>query len=123
MRITGPDGLVVLCVQEDEASIQHRAGAPSSSITTGSPSLLRRKVLKDQGILGRYEIAERHLVKRKLPEERENPVVVNLRSAWQVNLVNFPPASLADRLDDLPDHALLGVVLEVRWDGERADRA
>jgi len=121
--ITGPDGLVFLCVQEDEANIQHRTGAPSSGVTTGSPWLLRRQVLKDQGILGRYEIAERHLVKRKLPEERENPVVVNLRSAWQVNLLNFPAASLADRFADLPNQSLLGVVLEVRWDGERADRA
>jgi RNA polymerase sigma factor (sigma-70 family) len=42
-----------------------REGAPSSSITTGSPSLPRRQVLKYQGILDRYEIAERHLVKRK----------------------------------------------------------
>ena len=71
------------------ANIRHRAGALSSSITTGSPWLLRRQVLKDQGILlGRYEIAERYLVKRKLPEERENPVVVNLGSALQLNLLN-----------------------------------
>src|SRR5215472_11713770 len=46
--------------------------APSSSITAGSASLLRVQVLEDQGILGRNEIAERDLVKRKLPEEREN---------------------------------------------------
>src|SRR5262249_36913480 len=61
--------------------------------------------------------------KRKLPEERENPVVVNLRSAWQADLLNFPAASLADRVADLPDQSLLGVVFEARWDGERADRA
>jgi hypothetical protein len=78
------------------ANIRHRAGAPSSSITTGSPSLLRRQVLKDQGILlGRYEIAERYLVKRKLPEERENPVVINLGSALQLNLLNYPAQGAA----------------------------
>src|SRR5215472_3668830 len=104
-------------------NIQHRAAAPSSSITTGFPLLLRRQVLEDEGILGRDEIAERHLVKRKLPKEREDPVVVNPRSAWQVNLLNFPAASLADRFADLPDQSPLGVVLQVRWDGERADRA
>src|SRR5260370_5879877 len=119
----GRTSLVSLCVQEDEASIQHRTGAPSSSITAGSASLLRGQVLEDQGILGRKEIAERHLVKRKLPEERENPVVVNLRSAWQANLLNFPAASLADRVADLRNQSLLGVVFEARWDGERADRA
>src|ERR1700730_10471746 len=120
---TGPDGLVSLRAQEDEASVQHRTGAPSGSITAGSASLLRGQVLEDQGILGRNEIAERHLVKRKLPEERENPVVVNLCSAWQVNLLTFPAASLADRVADLPNQSLLGVVFEARWDGERADRA
>ena len=101
--MTGPVGLASLCVQEDEANIQHRAGAPSRSITAGAASLLRGQVLKDEGILGRNEVAERHLVKRKLPEERENPVVVNLCSAWQVNLLNFPAASPADRLTGLPD--------------------
>ena len=63
-------------MQEDEANIQDRTGAPSRSITAGAASLLRGQVLKDQGILGRNEIAESHFVKRKLPEERENPVVV-----------------------------------------------
>ena len=105
---------MIRCVQEGEASIQHPPGARSSSVTTGFLSLLRRQVLKDQGILGRYEIAERHLVKRELPEEGENPVAVNLRSAWQMNLLNFPAASLVDRLADLQDQSLLGVVLEVR---------
>jgi hypothetical protein len=76
-----------------------------------------------QGILGRNEVAERHLVKRKLPEERENPVVVNNRSAGQANLLNFPAASLADRVADLSNRCLLGVVFEARWYGERADRA
>src|SRR6266516_3264762 len=121
--LTGSDGLVSLCVQKDEASIQHRTEASSSSIAAGSASLLRGEVLEDQGILGGNEIAERHLVKRKLPEERENPVVVNLRSAWQANLLDFPAASLADRVADVPDQSLFGVVFEVRWDGERADRA
>src|SRR5260370_18508468 len=119
----GRTSLVSLCVQEDEASIQHRTGAPSSSITAGSASLLRGQVLEDQGILGRNEIAERHLVQLKLPEERENPVVVNLRSAWQADLLNFPAASLADRVADLPDQSLLAVVFDARRDGERADRA
>src|SRR5262245_59939341 len=110
-------------VPEDEANIEHRTGAPSSSMTAGSASLLRGQVLEDQGILGRNEVAERHLVKRKLPEERENPVVVNLRTAWQADLLNFPAAGLADRVADLPDQSLLGVVFEAGWDGERADRA
>ena len=34
-----------------------------------------------------------------------------------------PAAGPADRVADLPDQSLLGVVFEVRWDGERADRA
>src|SRR5260370_4686088 len=119
----GRTSLVSLCVQEDEASIQHRTGAPSSGITAVSASLLRGQVLEDQGILGCNEIAERHLVKRKFPEERENPVVVNLRSAWQADLLNFPAASLADRVADLPDQSLLGVVFESRWDAELSDRA
>src|SRR5262245_7606530 len=110
-------------VPEDEANIEYRTGAPCSSMTAGPASLLRGQVLEDQGILGRNEVAERHLVKRKLPEERENPVVVNLRSAGQANLLNFPAASLSDRVADLPDQFLLGVVFEARWDGERADRA
>src|SRR5215472_4016930 len=121
--ITGLAGLVFVCGQEDEDSMQHRAGAPFSSITAGSGSLLRGQVLQDQGILVRYEIAERHLVKRKLPEERENPVVVDRRSAGQPNLLDVPAASLADRVADVPDQSLLGVVLKVWWDGERADRA
>src|SRR5690242_11309804 len=98
-------------------------GGSSGGVAAGSPSLLRGEVLEDQGILGRYEIAERHLVKRKLPEERENPVAVNLRSAWQVNLLNLPAAGLADGVADLPNQSLLGAVFEVRWDGKRADRA
>src|SRR6516164_6310856 len=97
--------------------------APSRCTSAGPASLLRGQALEDQRILGRNEFAERHLVKRKLPEERENPVVVNLRSAGQTDLLNFPAASLADRVADLPDQFLLGVVLEARWDGERADRA
>src|SRR5215472_5346566 len=111
------------CAREDEANIRHRTGAPSRRLTAGAASLLRGQVLKDQGILDRDEIAERHLVKRKLPEERENPVVVNLRTAWQADLLNFPAAGLADRVADLPDQSLLGVVFEAGWDGERADRA
>src|SRR5215472_1532766 len=111
------------CAREDEANIRHRTGAPSRRLTAGAASLLRGQVLKDQGILGRDEIAERHLVKRKLPEERENPVVVDLRSAWQANLLNFPAAGAADRVADLPNQSLLGVAFEARWDGERADRA
>src|SRR5215469_12225475 len=75
--ITGLAGLVFVCVQEDKASMQHRTGAPFSSITAGSGSLLRGQALEDQGILVRNEIAERHLVQRKLPEERENPVIVD----------------------------------------------
>src|SRR5215475_5657110 len=110
-------------VPEDEANIEHRPGAPSSSMTAGSASLLRGQVLQDQGILARNEVAERHLVKRELPEERENPVVVNLRSAGQADLLNFPAAGLSDRVADLPDQFLLGVVFEARWDGERANRA
>src|SRR5215831_5031503 len=105
------------------ANLQHRTGAPSNRIHAGAALLLRGQGLKDQGILGGNEIAERYLVKRKLPEERENPVVVDLRSAWQGNLLNFPAARLADRVADLPDQFLLGVVFEARWDGERADRA
>src|SRR5262249_10118748 len=98
-----------LPVQEDEANIQHRMAAPSSSITAGAASLLRGQVLQDQGILGGNEVAERHHVQRKLPEERENPVVVDLRPAWQANLLNVPAAGLADRVADLPDQFLLGV--------------
>ena len=37
-------------MQEDEANIQQRMGAPSSSVTPGAASLLRGQVLKDQGI-------------------------------------------------------------------------
>src|SRR5215471_14542432 len=110
-------------MQENEAGIQHRAGAPSGSIAAGSASLLRRRVLQDEGILRRDEVAERHLVKRKLPEECENPVVVNLRSAWQADLFNVSAAGLADRLADLPHQSLLGVVLKAWRDGERANRA
>src|SRR5215470_7209176 len=110
-------------VREDEANIERRPGALSSSMTAGSVSLLRGQVLQDQGILGRDEVAERHLVKRELPGERENPVVMNLRSAWQANLINFAAAGLADRVADLPGQFLLGVVFEAGWDGERADRA
>ena len=60
--IAGRDGLVSLCVQEDEADIQQRTGAPSGSFTAGAARLLRGQALEDQGILGRNEIAERHLV-------------------------------------------------------------
>src|SRR5262249_43218464 len=85
--------------------------------------LFGRQVLKDQGILGRYEIAERNFVKRELPEECEDPVVVNRRSAWQLNLLELPAAGIADRFADLLNQSLFGVVLEVRRYGERADRA
>ena len=121
--VAGPDGLVSPCVQEDEANIQHRMGSTLRQRCPWCRMVTAGQGLKDQGILGRNEIAERHLVKRKLPEERENPVAVNLRSAWQANLLNFPAASIADRGADLPDQFLLGVVFEARWDGERADRA
>jgi hypothetical protein len=60
----------------------------------------------------------------RLPSDvTRRPVVVNLRSAWQANLLNFPAAGLADRVADLPDQSLPGVVFKARWDGERADRA
>src|SRR5260370_31796437 len=39
------------------------------------------------------------------------------------NLLWTPAASLADRVADLPDQSVLGVVFEARRDGERADRA
>src|SRR5215467_6523349 len=102
---SAPVGLMASssCVCRKTRQQLHRARAPSSGVATGSASLLRRQVLKDQGILGCYEIAERHLVKPKLPEECEHPVVVNLRSAWQVNLLDFPAARLANRLADLPN--------------------
>src|SRR5215472_5014009 len=86
-------------------------------------TLLRRQVLEHQGILGRNEVAERNLVKRKLPEEREDPVVVDLRSARQANLFDFPAASLSDGVADLPDQPLLCLELEARWDGKGAYRA
>src|SRR5215469_6674190 len=96
---------------------------PSSAIAAGSGSLPRRQVLEDEGILGRNEVTKCHHIEGKFPEERENPVVVDLGPAWQANLLNFPAAGLADRVADLPDQSLLGVVFEVRWDGERTDRA
>src|SRR5215471_13547631 len=109
--------------KEDGARIQHRTGAPSGSVTIVPPSLLGRQVLEHQGILGRQQVAEPHMVKRKVPEERENPVVVDLRSAWQANLLDFPAACLSDGVADLPDQPVLGVGLEAGRDGEGADRA
>src|SRR5262245_24761557 len=95
---------------------EHPSAAGAAIVTGGQG-------LEDHGVLGRNEVAERHLVKRQLPEERENPVVGDLRPGWQANLLNLPAASLADRVADLPDQSLLGVVFEARWDGERADGA
>src|SRR5207247_1695878 len=86
-------------------------------------ALQRRQVLEHQGILGRKKVTERHLVKRKLPEEREDPVVVNLRPAWQADLLDVPAASFPDRVADPLDQCPLGAELEARWDGEGADRA
>src|SRR5215471_853832 len=105
--ITEPVGLVSVCGQGDEANIRRRTGAPSSGIAAGSGSLLRGEVLQDQGIFGRDEVAERNLVEWELPEEREHPVVVDLRSAWQADLLDFPAAGLAEGIADLPDQSLL----------------
>src|SRR5258708_34495269 len=84
---------------------------------------LLRQVLEYKRVLGRDEVAERHLVKRKLPEEREHPVVIDRRSAWQADLFDFPAAGIAEGIADLLDQSLLGVVPEVRRDSKGAYRA
>src|SRR5262249_43651509 len=63
------------------------------------------------------------MVQRKVPEEREHPVGVDLRSAWRADLLDVPVASLADRVADSLDQSQLGVVLDAGRDGKGADRA
>src|SRR5207247_8977935 len=75
------------------------------------------------GVYGGERFAGAPLASRGPQQGRKNPVFQILRPAWQVILLSFPAAGPADRVADLPDQSLLGVVFEVRWDGERADRA
>src|SRR5262249_55973186 len=86
-------------------------------------SLLGREVLEHQGVLGRDKVAERHLIKRKLPEEREHPVVVDLRSARQADLFDFPAARLSQSVADLPNKSLLRLELKARRNGKGTYRA
>src|SRR5215471_15881335 len=63
------------------------------------------------------------MVQRKVPEEREHPVGVDLRSAWRPDLLDVPVAGFADRVADSLDQSQLGVVLDAGRDGQGADRA
>ena len=54
---------------------------------------LPRQALEDQGVLGREELAEPHMVKRQVPEEREYPIGVDLRSARRADLLDVPASS------------------------------
>src|SRR5215469_2329919 len=116
--IIGPGGLVS-CGWGTRGQDSAQDGPPSG-ITAVRASLLRGQVLEDQGVLGRDEIAERHLVKRKLPEEREHPVVVNLRSARQADLFDVPAARLSQSVADLPNKSLLRLELKARRNGKCA---
>jgi hypothetical protein len=61
-RSAPPDGWF-LCACGKRTHV-FTSGQEYSPAGLGSYRLPRRQVLKDQGILGRYEVAERHLIKR-----------------------------------------------------------